>query len=262
MATHEPLRAGCLVSASVLWCALLWAPPAHAEDRRTTEATLNVYRGNPSAAIRADVRAAMARASVIRFQETYPPRAWRAVAGAVRSAPSWRFSRLPAGELALAYDARVWAPVRPPRARLVVVPPASGWPRSLVWQALRFRPTGAVVRVANVHADARTCTWPLLGRLVGAARYWDVVAQWTRAHPRNPILLGGDFNCSMRRGGAAWKPGNVLAPLYRRGPTGGVDHLLTSRTPGAPAVVRRWSVAVNSDHRLQLRRLLFARHRE
>lgn len=231
------MRTTLRVSASVLWCAVMvvgLASPGRADDRRTTEATLNVYRGNPPELVRADVRAALRAASIVRLQEVYP----RALS-AVRSAlvGPWRMFRV--GELATLYDSRVWQPRRPAGQRVM---PSTTWgPRWLSWRAMTYRPTGAVVRIANVHADP--------GCTSSTRRYLTDVRTWTR-HKLDrapwPVLLGGDTNCH------GWQ----LGTRYRRDPSGSVDKLATTRGPGVPRTVRRWSVPAFSDHALHLRRLV------
>lgn len=230
-----------IVVGAVLVALLAATPtPADAARRTTTEATLNVYRANPPADVTADVRAAMRRATVVRLQETYP-RAWRAARAALSG--SWRIMPGPRTELTTIYDRQIWTPVRVPRFRRM--PDVERWegPRWLAWQAMRFRATGQVVRIANVHADPGCGT--------SGRAYLDAVRVWTHraldVHPSWPVLLGGDTNCR------PW----LLRRLYRPDDSATVDKLVTSRGPGAPRTLRRWSLPARSDHRLELRAIRF-----
>jgi len=238
-----------------------------------TEATLNVRGGNPARSVATDVRAAMARASIVRLQEVWSPGARAGVRRALASHPTWR--HYPALTSSAGADVVLWSPrwVRagPAGVRLLTrgvrhLTPA----RWLVWVTLARRVPAAgrvPVTVANTHAvsgycHARSSRAALRDAIAGA--HWRRVATWTRQHrrisPRAPaVLLGGDFNCSPWATGPG-TPGQYLRGLYVfDSPRRGIDRLLTSRTPGAPVTIARWSRPAYSDHRLQLRTLTLPR---
>lgn len=260
-------RAVAAVTAALL---ALPAAPAYA-DRATTEASLNVYVRNPAPLVRADVAAAMRRATVIRLQEvSYRPQL-AGLRAALAAHPHWRASwrlsrpgRLGPMMDAIAWKTTVWQGVAPARYRRVHDGiPAVTPPRFITWKALRLRATGQVVTIANTHVVAGWCSRPkppVARRTQLAAQHFEALADWTRqqqaAHPKRPILLGGDLNCQTTEP-TVRKP---LGALYRLGSgSPGVDHLLTARGPHRPATARVWRVPAHSDHDLLLRTVRWQR---
>jgi endonuclease/exonuclease/phosphatase family metal-dependent hydrolase len=246
------------------------AAPARTMPPAFTEATLNVLYRNTAAQVGADVRAAMARASIVRLQEVYSPRARAGVRRALAAHPTWSY--YPRDLRGPGADVVLWSP------RWVRTGPAGTLrttagvrritpSRYLVWVTLARRVGPRVpVTVANTHAVSGYChrhaTRPALRDAI-AARHWTRIAAWTQHHrttPRAPVvLLGGDFNCSPWATGPG-TPGQYLRAYYALdSPRRGIDRLLTSRTPGAPVTIARWSRPARSDHRLHLRTLTLPR---
>lgn len=222
--------------------ALLWLPvPASADDgahgRTATEATFNIDNPDPwtPQRVRADLRRALRAASLIRVQEAYP-RTRAVIRAFIARRPNWRISPGPL-ELLTIYNTRIWAPTGPPKSREF---PSSGrWgARYLEWRRYRHIPTGAVVRVANGHADP--------GCSRSTARYARALARWTaQRNPGRPTLFGGDLNCTA--------PPRALYGPYRRDHGARLDHLLTTR--GGPATRLTWIVPMASDHPMRVRRI-------
>ncbi len=259
-----------LVALAVLVAIVLWSPAAKgleihgAAPSRFTEATQNVQRTQPASHVAQAVSAAMARASIVRLQEVESTAARAGLARALRRHPTWATThRQPAkgGATPILWDRRTWASAGPAHwARIHRGIPGLTPDRYLVWKALRYRPTGQVVTIANVHSVNRYCYANRVLRAQQLAEaYWDRVAAWTqrqaRIRPARAILLGGDFNCPLTHT-AAPDPGPELRPLYRLDRSRSLDHLITARRPaGQVAGLRRWSRPARSDHRLQLRAL-------
>lgn len=225
----------------------------------TTEATLNVRYTNAPGQIRADVREALAHASLVRLQELWTPvgrsEARSVIQGHIHWQGSWRTART---GLLVAWDTRTWRAAAPGRARLVHHGIEGLTPdRFLAWKLLRYLPTGQLVAVGNVHPVSGACV-PSRSRIELrrqlARSYWRVVVSWTRRQlaAGRQVLLGGDLNCWLTRRSLA---GRQLLPLYRPDRAPWYDHLLTAREPGAPASLRRWELPARSDHALNLRRL-------
>lgn len=252
----------------VLLLVLLTLPAIAAErPRRTTEASLNVYRANPESAIRHDVREAMNRADVVRLQEVYPGRPVRAVRQVLSHRPNWRVAFLGRMELPILWDVREFSRVGSGHVLRLYGARAANWPaRFLAWQPLRHRATGRVLTIANVHPLPRYCRAGARddpARRADATQHWRGVVAWTNRQraqaPRRPVLLGGDFNCRLAERSRPWFPGVVLAPLYRFDRSDSIDRLVTSRTPRRPIGLRRWATDARSDHRAQFRTLLVRR---
>ena len=231
---------------------------AHGDTSRV--ATLNVYRGNPGQLIRADVRRAMRLADVVMLQEVYPGQPAAAVRRVMRHHPRWRSAKLRPTELRIMWDTREFTRARPAHLRRLSPSYLPTWrlpARWLGWVTLRHRTTGQLVTMADVHPHPSYCRprppAPALLRDELTAEHWRDVATWTRAR-RVPVVLAGDFNCSLSRTARPWWPGRVLRSLYRfdHAP-GSVDRVLISRSRGHPVGIHRWSFPVYSDHRLVIR---------
>jgi len=234
-----------------------------------TEATLNVLYRNTAAQVNADVRAAMGRASIVRLQEVYSPAARAGVVRALHAHPTWR--HYPAVLRGPGADVILWSPRWIRAGPAGTIRTTAGVPRItpsryLVWVDLARRVGPRVpVTIANTHAVSGYCkhaTRPALRDAI-AARHWSRVRLWTRQHrvlaPRRAVLFGGDFNCSPWSTGPG-TPGQYLRADYALdSPRRGIDRLLTSRTPGAPVTLARWSLPARSDHRLHLRTLTLPR---
>lgn len=250
---------GVLVVIALVFLGIL--EPVRGEPR-VTEATYNVWYRNQQ--VSSDLGQAMAMASVIRLQEVSTPVVRAGVRQALASHPRWRWTVRARGlpNLVL-WDSHVWRSVRPARWLSTHQGYAGITPRRwLEWKLLRHRATGLLVTIANTHAIHAYCRnqkpaqQPLRDRL--ARTHWRTVAAWTRAQqarfPGRPILLGGDFNCSLETSAPAY-PAPWLLPLYRRDRApGAIDRLITLRGSGLVELAR-WRTGLNSDHALHLRRL-------